>query len=152
MKTLFKFFILCLIIWIILGLFIIINISFPKDIVNQIVDNFNKTALGVSALLAAFAGNRFLSEESERKKTIRFYKDKYPQEDYGQTWKMIVRQDREGEPHILEINKGIKHHIWNMKTIYDLGWQFYTREPVTIEQFDGYTTGDPIRTRGELGE
>ncbi len=39
-----------------------------------------------------------------------------------------------------------------MKTMYDLSWQFYDREPIKKNDFDSYKTGDPIRTRGDLGD
>jgi hypothetical protein len=67
-------------------------------------------------------------------------------------WKIVVREDRIGEPHLLEIKPKIKHHIWNMKTIYDLSWQFYDKEPVSKKKFNSYSIGDSVRTRGELGE
>jgi hypothetical protein len=39
-----------------------------------------------------------------------------------------------------------------MKTIYDLSWQFYDKEPVSKKKFNSYSIGDSVRTRGELGE
>lgn len=39
-----------------------------------------------------------------------------------------------------------------MKTIYDLGWQFYDRKSVKKIVWSSYKRGDYIRTRGELGE
>jgi len=39
-----------------------------------------------------------------------------------------------------------------MKTIYNLGWQFFDRKPVSKKTWDSYKRGDYLRTRGELGE
>ena len=133
-------------------LFALSHFILPLDILNAIFDNFNKVAIGVSALIAAYAGALYFIDEFQRKRLIDLYRKRYPPDNYRKKWKMIVREDRTGEPHVLDIDKKIKYHIWNMKTIYDLSWQFYDREPVSKKKFDLYDTGKPIRTRGELGE
>jgi len=115
-------------------------------------DIFNNFAIGIAALLGIYLGNNYFRDEIERRRKIKEYGKKYPYNQYSKTWKIIVREDREGEPHVLDIKSSVIHHIWNMKTIFDLGWQFYSREPVKIETFDAYQRGEPIRTRGELGE
>lgn len=117
-----------------------------------ISDIFNKIAIGLAALATAYFGSRYFIEERSRQKQIDLYRKKYPSDKYGKTWKIIVREDRTGEPHVLDIDTSTKHHIWNMKTIYDLGWQFCDREPIKIDIFNSYSTGDKIRTRGDLGE
>lgn len=129
-----------------------VHFLLPLDRLNAIFDNFNKVAVGVSALLAAYAGGLYFIEEFRRKRLIDSFRSQYPYDKYDKEWKIVVREDRTGEPHLLEIKQKVKHHIWNMKTIYDLSWQFYDREPVSKKEFDSYGIGNPIRTRGELGE
>lgn len=133
-------------------LFIAFHFSLPLDKLNAIFDNFNKLAIGISALIASFAGSLYFIDEFQRRRLIDLYRKRYPLDNYGKRWKIIVREDRTGEPHVLDIGKKTKYHIWNMKTIYDLGWQFYDREAVKKDGFDSYFAGDPIRTRGDLGE
>lgn len=133
-------------------LFALLHFIFPLDKLNAIFDNFNKVAIGSSALIAAYAGSLYFINEFQRKRLIDMYRKRYAVDNYEKKWKIIVREDRTGEPHVLDIDKKIKHHIWNMKTIYDLSWQFYDREPVKKNEFDSYDIGDSIRTRGDLGE
>ncbi len=133
-------------------LFFVSHFLIPLDKLNAIFDNFNKVAIGISALIASFAGSLYFINEFQRKRLIDLYRKRYSIDNYRKKWKIIVREDRTGEPHVLDINKKIKHHIWNMKTIYDLSWQFYDREPIKKNEFDSYGVGDSIRTRGDLGE
>lgn len=133
-------------------LFVTSHFLIPLDKLNAIFDNFNKLAIGVSALIASFVGSLYFIDEFQRKRLIDMYRKRYSLNKYDKGWKIIVREDRIGEPHVLDIDKKIKHHIWNMKTIYDLGWQFYDRQLIKKGVFDSYNVGDPIRTRGDLGE
>lgn len=133
-------------------IFVGLHLVVPLQLMSSISDDFNKVAIGVAALLTAYFGSTYFLDERSRQKQIDLYRKNYPLEKYGETWKIIVREDRTGEPHVLDISTSVKHHIWNMKTIYDLGWQFYDREPVKIDKFNSYRVGDKIRTRGELGE
>ena len=133
-------------------LFVASHFLLPLDKLNAIFDNFNKLAIGVSALMASTAGSLYFISEFQRKQLIETYRKRYPLNKYNKDWKIIVREDRTGEPHVLDINKKSRHHIWNMKTIYDLGWQFYDRQSIKKNEFDSYIIGDPIRTRGDLGE
>ncbi len=133
-------------------LFFVSHFLLPLDKLNAIFDNFNKLAIGVSALIASFVGSLYFIDEFQRKRLIDLYRKRYSLDNYGKKWKIIVREDRTGEPHVLDIDKKIKYHIWNMKTIYDLSWQFYDRESIKRNDFDSYKTGAPIRTRGDLGE
>lgn len=117
-----------------------------------IFDNFNKVAIGIAALITAYFGSSYFFEEVLRKRRIDSYRKKFPYDKYEDTWEIIVREDRNGEPHVLNKETSEIHHLWNMKTIYDLGWQFYERKPVKKNVWNAYKRGDYIRTRGELGE
>lgn len=132
--------------------FVGLHFIIPLQLMSTISDDFNKVAIGVAALLTAYFGSTYFLEERSRQKQIDLFRKNYPLEKYGETWKIVVREDRTGEPHVLDMGTSVKHHIWNMKTIYDLGWQFYDREPVKIKTFNSYGIGDKIRTRGDLGE
>ena len=133
-------------------IFIGTHICFPLNVVQAIFDDFNKVAIGIAALITSYFGSTYFLDERSRQRQIDLYMKNYPPEEYGKTWKIVVREDRTGEPHVLDVKTSTKHHIWNMKTIYDLGWQFYDREPVKIPDFNSYHVGKKVRTRGELGE
>lgn len=124
--------------------------SFEKT--NIIFDNFNKYAIGIAAIITAYFGSSYFFEEVLRKRRIDNYRKKYPYDKYGDSWEIIVRSDRNGEPHVLNKKTSEIHHLWNMKTIYDLGWQFYPRKKIKKSTWNSYKRGDYIRTRGELGE
>ena len=81
-----------------------------------------------------------------------YYRKKYPPEKNQKTFKIIESEDGPGAVFLLDLESLHKHHIWNMKTMYDLGWQLYKRESLPNEKFLSYLIGDPIRTRGDLGE
>ena len=133
-------------------LVLLLPIFIPITFVETYSKIIQNLSLAIGALIGSYAGSSFLIEEFNRRRLISKYRKMYPRSEYGTEWKQIVREDRVGEPHILDLEKKVKHHIWNMKTIYDLGWQFYDREKVEKGQFDSYEIGDFIRTRGDLGE
>lgn len=115
-------------------------------------DIFNKIAIGIAALITAYFGGSYFFAEALRKRMVDRYRKMFPYDKYGKTWDIVVRDDRTGEPHVLDKKMSVIHHLWNMKTIYDLGWQFYDRKPVKKDKWDKYERGNYIRTRGELGE
>lgn len=117
-----------------------------------VFDNFNKASIGIAALITSYFGSSYFFEEVVRKRKIDYYRRVFPYEKYGKNWAIIVREDRTGEPHVLNKDTSEIHHLWNMKTIYDLGWQFYERKKVSTKVWGTYKRGDYIRTRGELGE
>lgn len=125
---------------------------FTLDQFHTFTESFQAIALGIAALLTAYFGSSYFLDERTRQKQIDLYRKNYPPDKYGNTWEIVVREDRTGEPHVLDIATSVRHHIWNMKTIYDLGWQFYKREPVAIEKFNSYHPGEKIKTRGDLNE
>ncbi len=133
-------------------LFVYIHLVFPTDPINSISDNFNKIAIGIAALVTAYFGSSYFRDELSRKRSIEYYRKKYPPEKYKKTFKIIESENRPGEIFLLDLESLHKHHIWNMKTVFDLGWQLYKRESLPDEEFLSYLIGDPIRTRGDLGE
>jgi len=133
-------------------IFIIMHFLFPLTLVSTISDDFNKVAIGIAALITAYFGSAFFREELSRKRSIEHFRKKYPSEKYKKTFKIIESENEPGAIFLLDIKSKYKHHIWNMKTVYDLGWQIYERESIPNDKFLSYKSGDPIRTRGELGE
>lgn len=87
-----------------------------------ISDDFNKVAISVAVLITTYFGSSYLREELSRKRSIDFYRKKYPPEKYKKTYKIIASEDDEGAVFLLDLDSLHKHHIWNMKTMYDLGW------------------------------
>lgn len=143
-----------LIVFFAITLFVLSQLYFPLEKTNLIFDNFNKIAIGIAALVTSYFGSSYFLEEVLRKRRIDNYRKMFPYDKYGETWEIIVREDRTGEPHVLNKKTSKIHHIWNMKTMYDLGWQFYDYQskPVEKDVWDSYKRGDYIRTRGELGD
>ena len=139
---------------IILGiiLFALLHFLFPTQLITTISDNFNKVAIGIAVLITAYFGSSYFREELSRKKSIEYFRKKYPPEKYKKTFKIIESEEARGAIYLLNMESLYKHHIWNMKTVFDLGWQQYDREALPKEKFLSYISGDPIRTRGDLGE
>lgn len=135
------------------ALFIIAHLVFPLKTLAAISDNFNKIAIGIAVLITAYFGSSYFREELSRKKNIKFYREKYPLQQYGKSYKFIESEKTPGAIFLLDLKSLHKHHIWNMKTMYDLGWQTYLpAKQLPDEDFHSYLIGDPIRTRGDLGE
>lgn len=132
--------------------FVSLHLLLPLQLVSTISDDFYKVAIGIAALITAYFGSSYFREELSRKRSIEYFRKKYPPEKYQRTYKIIVSEDDLGAVYLLDLESLHKHHIWNMKTMYDLGWQLYKREPLPREKFLSYLIGDPIRTRGDLGE
>ncbi len=141
-----------LIIFVTLVVFVLLHLYLPLEKANIIFDDFNKAAIGIAAIITAYFGSSYFFEEVMRKRRIDGYRKTFPYDKYEDTWEIVVREDRTGEPHVLNKRTSEIHHLWNMKTIYDLGWQFYERKPVKQSVWKSYKRGDYIRTRGELGE
>ena len=133
-------------------IFFLPYLLFPLNEASTIFDNFNKAAIGIAAIITAYFGSSYFFDEVLRNRRIDHYRKMFPYEKYGDTWEIIVREDRNGEPHVLNKKTLEIHHLWNMKTIYDLGWQFYERKSIRKSTWNSYKRGDYIRTRGELGE
>jgi hypothetical protein len=135
-------------------IFVLIHIFSSAFCLSDIFDNFSKFAIGAAALITAYYGSNYFIEEVLRKRKIEGYRNQFPYGEYGKTWEIISREDSRGEPHVLNKKTLEIHHLWNQKTIFDLGWQFYWKDQklVTRKQWDKYKRGDYIRTRGELGE
>ncbi len=100
-----KVFNVCLLLIVFLILFALIHFILPLDKLNAIFDNFNKLAIGVSALIASFAGSLYFIDQFQRKRFIDLYRKSYSLDNYGKKWKIIVREDRIGEPHVLDMIK-----------------------------------------------
>ncbi len=116
-------------------------------------DDFNKVAIGIAALITAYFGTSYFRDELYRKRTIKEYRQKYPPDKHGKTYTLIENENAPGAVFLLDLTTKKKHHIWNMKTMYDLGWQtFLPAEQLKNKDFQIISTGEPIRTRGDLGE
>ncbi len=133
-------------------IFIVLNVCLPLKDANILFDSFNKVMIGFAALITAYFGSSYFFDEVLRKRRIDSYRKMFPYSKYGRDWEVVVREDRKGEPHVLNKKTSEIHHLWNMKTIYDLGWQFYDRKSVDKIKWDKFKRGEYIRTRGELGE
>lgn len=135
-------------------LFILAHFFFvPLNRLAALSDNFNKVAIGIAALITAYFGTSYFREELYRRRTIKEFREKYAPDKHGKTYKLIESEKAPGAIFLLDLVTKKKHHIWNMKTMYDLGWQtFLPAEQLKDEKFKVISTGEPIRTRGELGE
>lgn len=119
-----------------------------------LTDSFNKIAVGLSALLAVFVGQNWVSRQEEKERKIKEYTKKYPHNKFGKDWEIVEPQSIPGAYYVFEKGEQIVHHILNMKTVYDLGWHVYlnTSQKIKDDQFRSYKVGDRIRTQGEAGE
>lgn len=133
-------------------IFILLHLVLPLELISAISDDFNKIAIGIAALITAYFGSSYLREEISRKRNIAFFRRKYPPEKYKKTYRIIASQEDPGAIFLHDLESLLKHHIWNMKTMYDLGWQTYETELLSKEEFLSILSGEPIRTRGDLGE
>lgn len=133
-------------------LFVVAHFVLPLEPLKAASDNFNKIAIGMAAIITAYFGSSYFREELSRKRSIEFYRKKYPPEDYKKTCRIIASERDPGAIYLHDMESTHKHHIWNMKTVYDLGWQAYDREILPHDEFMSYISGPPIRTRGDLGE
>lgn len=133
-------------------IFFAAHLVLPLSTVNAMADNFNKVTIGLAALLTVYFGSSYVREEISRKRAIEFYKSKYPPEKYKKTYRIIESEDAPGAIYLHDLVSLHKHHIWNMLTVYDLGWQSYPRESLKNSDFLSILNGDSIRTRGDLGQ
>lgn len=134
-------------------IFVGAHVFLPLQLVNAMSDNFNKIAIGLAALITAYFGSSYFREELSRRRSIKSYREKYPPQLHGKTYKFIESEKTPGAIFLLDLKTKHKHHVWNMKTMYDMGWQIYLpAEQLPNEKFLSYVTGESIRTRGELGE
>lgn len=125
---------------------------FPLAVFSTIADNFYKVSIGAAALITAYFGSSYFREELTRKKSIEYFRRKFPPQNYKKIFRIIESEARPGEIFLHDLESLHKHHIWNMKTVFDLGWQMYERETLPHADFLSYLDGDPIRTLGDLGE
>lgn len=136
-----------------IALFISVHLVFPTNLISSVFDNFSKLSISVAALITAYFGSSYFRDELSRKRSIKFYREKYSPQVYGENYKFIESDKTPGAIFLLDLKTLHKHHIWNMKTMYDMGWQVYLpAEKLPDNKFLSYIIGDPIRTRGDLGE
>lgn len=144
---------LLLLVVLVVIIFVGVHIFLPLPLVSTISDDFNKIAIGIAALITAYFGSSYFREELSRKRSIKFYREKYPPQQHGKTYKFIESVKTPGAIFLLDLQSLHKHHVWNMKTMYDMGWQVYLpAKQLPDDEFLSYLIGDPIRTRGDLGE
>lgn len=127
-------------------------LSFPADKFDILTESFNRIALGISALIAAFFGQYWVNIRIHRDKKIKEYFKKYPHDKFGKNWEIIESENYPGAIYVLDRNNKTKYHILNMKTVYDLGWHIYPRKRITDQEFQSYKVGNTIYTQGEAGE
>lgn len=132
--------------------FVLLHFIIPLETTRAISDNFNKIAIGGAAIITAYFGSSYFKEELTRKKSIEYYKRKYPHTEYGKKFKIIASNENPGAVYLHDLESLHKHHIWNYKTMFDLGWQVYDIDLLQKNDFLSILVGDSIRTRGELGE
>lgn len=100
----------------------LINFFLPLPLLNTLSDDFNKVSIGIAALITAYFGSSYFREELSRKRSIKFYREKYPPQQHDTLYKFIESKKTPGAIFLLDLKSLHKHHIWNMKTMYDMGW------------------------------
>ncbi len=124
----------------------------PIDKFSILTESFNRIAVGLSALAAVIFGPTLISREIEKDRKIKEYSKRYPHDKFNTDWEIIESEKFPGAIYLLDKKVQTKHHILNMKTVYDLGWHIYPRKTIENSSFQSYKVGDRIRTQGEAGE
>lgn len=143
---------LILLILLAFSIFLFFYVYLPTDKFDILTESFNRIAVGLSALAAVIFTPTLVSRELEKDRKIKEYLKRFPHDEFGISWKIIESERYPGAIYVLNINKKIKYHILNMKTVYDLGWHIYPRKTIKDAIFQSYRVGDRIRTQGEAGE
>lgn len=141
-----------LLVILIFTIFFLLYVLLPADKFNILTENFNRIAVGLSALAAVIFGAPLISREIEKERRIKEYLKRFPHEEFSKDWEIIESEKLPGAIYVLDKKYQIKHHILNMKTVYDLGWHIYPRKTIKDGLFQSYKVGDRIRTQGEVGE
>ena len=134
------------------AIFLLLYILLPIDKFNILTESFNRIAVGLSALAAVIFGPTLVSRELEKDRKIKEYLKRYPHDKFGTDWEIIESENHMGAIYLFDKKVKTKHHILNMKTVYDLGWHIYPRKTIKDNTFQSYKVGDRIRTQGEAGE
>lgn len=133
-------------------IFFLLYLRLPLDKFDTLTESFNRIAVGLSALAAVLFGPTLVSRELEKDRNIKEYLKRYPHDKFGKEWEIIQSDEHLGAIYVLDKKEKTKHHILNMKTVYDLGWHIYSRKTIKNTEFQAYKVGDRIRTQGEAGE
>lgn len=134
------------------AIFLLSYVILPIDKFNTLTESFNRIAVGLSALAAVIFGPTLVSREIEKDRKIKEYLKRFPHDKFSKDWEIIESEKLPGAIYILDKKVQTKHHILNMKTVYDLGWHIYPRKTIKDSSFQSYKVGDRIRTQGEAGE
>lgn len=143
---------LVLLIMLAFAVFCLLYLLLPLDKFNTLTESFNRIAVGLSALAAVIFGPTLVSRELEKDRKIKEYLKRYPHDKFGEDWEIIESENHRGVIYLFNKKIKTKHHILNMKTVYDLGWHIYPRKTIDDNTFQSYKVGDRIRTQGEVGE
>lgn len=133
-------------------IFVLAYVLLPNDKFNILTESFNRIAVGLSALAAVIFGPTLISRELEKDRKIKEYLERYPHDKFDKEWEIIESEKHRGAIYLFDKQGKTKHHILNMKTVYDLGWHIYPRNTIKDEVFQSYKVGDKIRTQGEALE
>ena len=134
------------------AIFLLSYMLLPIDKFNTLTESFNKIAVGLSALAAVIFGPTLVSRELEKDRKIKEYLKRYPHDKFSKDWEIVESKKFPGAIYVFDKKIQVKHHILNMKTVYDLGWHIYPRKAIEDNLFQSYKIGDRIRTQGEAGE
>ena len=134
------------------AIFFLLYLLLPINNFNALAENFNRIAVGLSALAAVIFGAPLISREIEKDKRIKEYLKRFPHEEFSKDWEIIESEKLPGAIYVFDKKSKMKHHILNMKSVYDLGWHIYPRKTIKDNLFQSYKVGDRIRTQGEAGE
>ncbi len=141
-----------LLIVLVFSVFLLLGVLMSKESFNVLTDSFNRISVGISALVAVLFGPSLVERELEKDRKIKEYLERYPHEKFPTDWEIIQSDKHMGAIYLLDKKDKSKHHILNMKTVYDLGWHIYSRTTISDALFQSYKVGDRIRTQGEAGE
>jgi hypothetical protein len=136
-----------------------------------VVDSFNKIGIGIGALIAGLAGVRYLDKEVEKEdvaEKVKKYREEFPLDEFGTYFDknkkyFLARNDSGGDEiyiaEKLDTDDKLKrfkfYHIGNRYTFRDLFLGTGLTGKIQSLMDDYFTVcdyGEPLLTRGELGE
>lgn len=129
-----------------LSIFALIFI-WPLEKVSMYADIFNKSAIGLGALLAGMGAlsflGRIISKEFEiiRKKD---YQKLYPINEFPQRFDIIDHKSRKKRFYLRDKKEKIVRHIEDGYTYFQLGWSKFDIETLEDNDFEKYSKGESI--------
>jgi hypothetical protein len=98
--------------------------------------------------LHADQGTYFAEKGVSRQKLVNAFREHYPAETQGTTWRLINNRDNPAPIYLHDLRLQIKRHIANPQTMEDLHFDWNSIVTLPPEELKAIPVGRPINTRG----